>query len=87
MHALLEQVAQCGMDHALHFDARLAGEGGAFDHQAEMGFARRVVAAVPAVLLAVIDQRQDGRRQRRLETAAHLGGDRSGGSFVHWLYI
>jgi hypothetical protein len=49
MHALVEQVAEGGVDQALHLDARLAGEGRAFDGQAEMGFAGRVVAAVAAV--------------------------------------
>ena len=38
----------------------LAGECGAFDHQVEMGFAGGVVAAMPAMLLALIGQHQRG---------------------------
>ena len=56
MDALVEQVAERVMDQALALDARLASERRAFNAQAEMAFARRIVAAVAAVRFAVIDQ-------------------------------
>ena len=56
MDPLLHQVAERRIDHPLPLDTVLAGEGGAFDRQAEVAFARGIVAAVAAVLLAVVDQ-------------------------------
>ena len=61
---LVHQIAQRGIDRALPLDAAHSGEGGAFDGQAEMAFAGRIVAAVAAMLFAVVDQRQTGRRER-----------------------
>jgi len=56
MHALLQQVAESGMHQPLPLNSRLAGEGETFDHQAEMGFTGRIVATVPAMLLAIVAQ-------------------------------
>ena len=87
MHPLLQQIAERGMDQALALDSRLADEGGAFDQQAEMGFAGRIVAAMAAVLLAVVVERQNGRLQRRFEAPTHFGRNRSGASVCHPPYI
>ena len=51
MHAPGEQIGECGVDHALPCDARLAGEGGADDAHREMAFAARVVPGVAGVFL------------------------------------
>ena len=76
------QVAERGIDHPLPLDARLAGEGGAFDHQREMAFAGRIVAAVAAVLSRCRRSRSStGRRKRRFSRRQHFGGDRSGGKW------
>ena len=56
MDPLVEQVAERRVDQPLALDPRLAGEGRAFDRQAEMAFASRIVAAVAAMLLAVVGQ-------------------------------
>ena len=52
----LHQVAERPIDHPLAFDTALAREIRAFDPQAEVALASRIIAAVPAVLLAVVDQ-------------------------------
>ena len=54
MDPLVHQVAERVIDHPLSLNAVLAGEGGAFDCQAEMTFPGRIVAAVAAMLLAVV---------------------------------
>ena len=54
MNALAHEIAECSIDHPLPLDAGFAGERLALDRQAEMAFAGRVVAAVPAMLLTVI---------------------------------
>ena len=56
MDPLAHQVAERGIDHPLAFDTVLAGKGRTFDRQGEVAFAGRIVAAVAAVLLAVVDQ-------------------------------
>ena len=58
MNPRIEQVAERMIDHPLALDPRLAGERRAFDDQAEMALAGRVMAAMAAVLLAVVDQRE-----------------------------
>src|SRR5690606_11068903 len=78
-----DQFAKRFVHQTLPLDPRLAGEGGAFDYQPEMGFARRIVTAVAAMLLAVVDQRQSGRIERCFEPAAHFSGNRSSASVVH----
>ena len=60
MDPLVHQVAERRIDHPLPLDARLAGEGGAFDRQREMAFAGWIVAAVAAMLLAVVDKARRG---------------------------
>lgn len=60
MDSFVKQVGERLVDHPLPLDPRLAGEGGGFDRQAEMAFAGGVVAAVPAMLLAIVDQIDPG---------------------------
>jgi hypothetical protein len=87
MDPVADQLAQRGMDHALPLDPALAGKSRAFDHQREVAFAGRVVAAMPAMLLAIIDQLEPCRCKRRAEQAAHLDRDGAGGGLAHWPYI
>ena len=56
MDALVHQLAERRIDQPLPLDPALAGEGRAFDRQAEVAFAGGIVAAVAAMLLAVVDQ-------------------------------
>ena len=76
---LVHQLAQGGIDHALALDPRLAGEGGAFDAQAEMALAGGIIAAVPAVLLAVVVQLQYLGRERVGQAAGDLRRYRASG--------
>src|SRR6476646_1219611 len=85
--ALVHQVAERGIDHPLALDTRFAGEGGAFDRQAEVTFPGGIVAAVPAVLLAVVGELEPIRRQRRIEPAQHFARNRAGSRGVHGDYI
>src|SRR5687767_12373803 len=87
MHPLVEQIAERMMDQPLALDARLAGKGRAFDPQGEMAFACRVVAAVTAVRLAVVDQLDPAGPKRRLQPPQHFTCDRTGGRSVHAAYI
>src|SRR4051812_39756568 len=87
MDPRLHQLAERRIDHALPFDTILAHECRAFDPQAEMTFACRIVAAMPAMLLAVVDQLDVGRRKRRVEAGEHFGCYRTGFLGVHWPYI
>ena len=52
-----------------------------------MAFAGRVVTAVAAMLLAVIDQIDARRRKRCGQTGNHFRCDRTGFLGVHWTYI
>jgi len=52
----LHEISERGIDHPLPIDAIFACKGRAFDAQGEMALACRVVAAVPAMLLAVVDK-------------------------------
>ena len=61
MDALLHEVAERGIDQPLPLDPRLAGKGRAFDLEAEMAFAGRVVAAVAAMGFAVVGELEQGR--------------------------
>ena len=87
MDFLAHAIAERGVDEALAGDARLAGEGGAFDRQREVRFASAVVPGVAAVVVAFVDQRQSGGLQRRVEPTPHFGRDRSSGSGAHRPYI
>src|SRR5436190_7914900 len=87
MDAFAHQVAERGIDEPLAVDAGLAGEGRAFDQQREMAFAGRVVAAVAAVLLALVDKLDPGRAKRRIEPRKHFGCDGAGALRVHRSYI
>lgn len=87
MDPLVKKVAERVVHEPLPLDPRLAGEGGAFDAQGEMGFAGGIVAAMPTMLLAVVDEVEQARLERALEAAAHLGRDGSGGRGVHRPYI
>lgn len=44
------------MDHALALYTIHANKRRAFDHQREVAFARRIVTAVAAMLLAIVDK-------------------------------
>ena len=79
MERIDHQLAEGGIYGALALDAVHAGEGGAFDCKAEMAFARGIIAAVSAVLLAVVEQLKTGGLERGAEAALHFGGDRTGG--------
>ena len=87
MDALPHQVSERGIDEPLPFDAAFAGERGAFDNQAEMTLAGGIVTAVPAVLLAVVDELDPRRRKRRIEPSQHLACDRPSSFGVHRVYI
>ena len=52
-----------------------------------MALAGRIVAAVAAMRLAVVDQLDPGRRQAPVEPPQHFGCDRTGGRSVHGAYI
>src|SRR5690348_15351457 len=87
MDPLAHQIAEGSIDHPLPFDAAPPFEPSALDIQREMELARGYVAAVPAMLLAVVDQ-LDGRwRKRRVEAAKHLCRDGTGAFDVHRPYI
>ena len=91
MDTLVEQVAEGLVDHPLPLDPRLAGEGGAFNPEREVAFAGWVVATVPAVRLAVVDELDPARDKSRVEPAKHFGCDRPfgrcAGRSVHAGYI
>jgi hypothetical protein len=86
VNPLADEFAERRVDHPLPLDPRPTGEERAFDQQREMALAGRIVAAVPAVLLAIVDQ-FNFRRLQRLETAKHFLCDRAGGECVHHAYI
>ena len=56
MDSVLHQVPERAIDHPLSLDTVLASECGAFDAQAEVAFACGIISAVPAMLLAVVDE-------------------------------
>lgn len=76
------------VDQPLAGNAIQAGEGGAFDRQEEVRFAPfPAIAAVAAMLLAVVAERQAGGRERRLEPLGHFPGHRTHVRGVHDPYI
>jgi len=75
MDALPRQIAQRTIDHALAFEPPDARESGAFDHHAEVRFARPIVTAVTAVLGAVVRYDQALGRQGNLKAAFDFGRD------------
>ena len=79
MDSFVKQVAERLVDHPLPLDPRLAVEGGALDDQREVAFAGRVVAAVPAMLLAVVDKVDSRWIEVGFEAADHLRSDRASG--------
>src|SRR3954468_2942895 len=81
------EVAERGIDHALPLNPRLAGECGTFDRQREMAFAGGIVAAMPAMSLAVVDELNARRRKRRVEPVTHFSRHRTGVRNVHCPYI
>ncbi len=87
MDAVVEEVAERGVDEALAGDPRLARERRAFDGQREMAFAAAVVAGVADVAVALIVELEPGRGKRGEEPLPDLGGDRGGGDAVHLFYI
>ncbi len=56
MDSSFHQVAERSIDQPLAFDTILAREIRTFDPQTEVALASRIISAVPAVLLAVVDQ-------------------------------
>ena len=61
MDSGIHQLAERGIDHSLTFDPRFAGKRRAFDKQAEMAFAGRVVPAVAAMGFAIVAKIDPGR--------------------------
>lgn len=87
MDALLHEVAERGVDQPLPLDPRFAAECGAFDGQAEVAFPRGIMAAVPAMLLAVVGQLDPRWMKRRIEPPEHFSCDRTGSRGAHRTYI
>ena len=87
MHALAHEVAQGLVDHPLALDAGRAGECFALDLQREVTLPLQVVAAVPAMLLAVVDEPDVRRRKRRIEPPEYFSCDGSRGGCVYRSYI
>jgi hypothetical protein len=83
MDARAHELAKGSVNHALPFKAALAVKSRAFDFEAKVAFTFRIVAAVSAMLLALVDQFKAGGRKRRIEPREHLSGDWAGGSGVH----
>lgn len=65
MQPRLEFLGQHVIYHALALNAAHTGEGICRDLQAEMALARSVMAGMPRMPVAVIDQRQRLRLERR----------------------
>lgn len=87
MHPFVQQLGQRGIDGALARDPGLADEGRTFDFHGEMALARPVMAGMAAMAFAVVDDGESGGGERRGEATGDLGGDRTGGKFVHFSYI
>src|SRR5262249_53193395 len=75
------------INHPLALDAVLADKGRTLDFQGEVTLSGRIVAAMPAMLLAVVAELDTGRRQRGVEAREHFGRDRTGSLDVHCPYI
>jgi len=86
MDPVADEFAERGVNHPLPLHPRLAGEERAFDGQAEVAFALRIVATMPAVVFAVVDK-LDFRRLQRIEALEHFPCDRAGSECVHDTYI
>lgn len=83
MNSGLHEVPKRGIDHPLALHTALAGKLRAFDSQAEMAFARRIISAVSSVLFTVVRQLDVCRQKRRIEPRKHLSRDRTGSLDVH----
>lgn len=86
MDPISDQLTQCAIHQPLPLDPRFARKFGAFDPQSEVALARRIVAAVAAMLFAIVDQ-LDSSGIQRIEAPKHFGCNRSRGSDLHRAYI
>ena len=84
MDALVKQVAERVVHHALSLDTRLAGKCGTFDLEREVTFPFGIISAVPAMLLAVVDELDAAGRKRRMEPEGSEGSDPQGEELVGW---
>ena len=87
MDSGIHEIAERRINHALPFHTTPARECRAFDVQREMAFAFRVVAAVAAMLLAVVDELNPAGRKRRVEPAEHFSRNWSSSLVAHDSYI
>ncbi len=87
MDALFHELAERRIDETLLLDTRFASEVRALDDEAEVAFARGIIAAVAAVLLAVVDQFDPRRLKRRVEATKHFSRDGTGFLGLHRAYI
>jgi hypothetical protein len=83
----LHEVAERGIDHPLSIHTALPREKRTFNREREVTLSSRIVAAMAAVLLTIVDQIDARGRKRRIEALKHLGCDRSRGDVVHSPYI
>src|SRR5829696_7572541 len=83
----LHEVTKGCIDHALPFDTAFAGECGTFETEREMALACGIVAAVPAMLLTVVDQVDLSWSECRIEPPEHFRCDRASVLGVHRAYI
>ena len=87
MDPFAHQIAERCIDQSLPIDSVLSDKNRTFDAQLEVAFAFRIVAAVTAMLLALVDELYPGWRKRRIEPAKHFSCDRTGSLCVHLPYI
>ena len=79
MHALLQQIGQRVIDRTLAGDAVHSRKGWRFDLNREMAFASvGIVAAMPAMFLAVVNDLEVRCTECLGETSRDFGGDRAG---------
>ena len=83
MDSRLHEVAKGCIDHSLPLHTVHPGKERTFNVKAEVAFARRIIAAMPPMLLAVVSEGEAGWRKRRVEPREHFSRDGSGGSSVH----
>src|SRR5690349_9140338 len=87
MDSDVHEIAKRSIDHPLPLDTVLAPERRAFDPQREVALAGRIVAAVAAMLLAIVNKVEARWRKRRVQPCQHFGRDRTSFLGVHALYI
>lgn len=87
MDARGEKVGQRPVHQPLPRDARLADESRRLDFDRKMGFPGPVIAHVAGMVMAVIADVQQGRRQRFGQAGGDGFGERGGGGVGHAPYI